>query len=403
MGLKRILKKIIVFFYRIASTVIPVRKNTMVFCSNLGKSYAGNPRAIYQCLQKKESFKEKRCIWFFTQEYLAKKDRELPVGCKIVRYGHPLYYFYLAAAGCLIYDSRQESYFRKRKKAVYLQTWHGTPLKKLALDMDEFHMAGEADAEAYREAFKAESGKWDYLIVQNGFSAETFRRCFAYDGRIIETGYPRNDILADYKKNPSVYRESLLKLRQKLGIGSGKRILLYAPTWRDDCFLGDGWYAFDKGLDFELMERELADEYVLLVKTHYLVKTAPGDIPESCIRSGFVKLCGNEIDIAMLYMLSDMLITDYSSVMFDYSLLEQPMLFFVYDLERYRDKLRGFYFDFEQEAPGPLIEDTQSLATAVRAQECGALHERYESFREKYNSYDKGNASEQVLGYLERH
>lgn len=385
MTVKRILKKMIVFLYKIMAHILPVSRKTVVFMSNMGKNFSGNPRALYKAMQEDERFADYRLVWAFTRAYLA-GNGDTPARGYVV-YGGFKYYYYMAIAGIWVFDTRQEPYLVKRSKNIYLQTWHGTPLKKLGLDLDEVNMAGEKEAaaqervEAYKKAFIDEAAKWDYLLAQNDFSAEIFSRCFGYDGQIIKTGYPRNDELvlrtgaetaagADYGRAETDGGAGADYGRAEADGGAGaddsRRTLLYAPTWRDDMYLEGGWYKYSSLLDFRRLEEELGAEFRIIVKLHYLVKLQPGDIPQECIDSGFVSIIGNECDIADLYLQADGLITDYSSVMFDYSLTGRPMFFYCYDLEAYRDRLRGFYFDFLEEAPGPVSNTVEQLTADIR-------------------------------------
>ena len=395
--IRKILKRAVVALYKLESRVLPIRKDVVLFMSNMGKNYSGNPKAIYETLEKVDKNGQLKIYWAFTSLYLKENGENALTGrAKAVRYGSFRYYRILATAGKWVFDTRQEPYLVKRKGCSYIQTWHGTPLKKLGLDISEMNMAGEEKKESgisdskavekYHNSFREESAKWDYLLAQNDFSAETFRRCFDYKGKMLLTGYPRNDILV---------REGLKNEK------SGKKVILYAPTWRDDSYIGNGWYGYDSPLDFEYLEKTIGDKCRIIVKLHYLVHLKKGDIPESCINSGFVTVCGNDVDIAELYLKADALITDYSSVMFDYALLGRPMFFFAYDLKDYRDRLRGFYFDFEQEAPGPISEtNEQLLADISESFADGRFSEKYELFRKKYNMYDHGHASEKIAELL---
>ena len=423
-GIKKILKKAIVALYKLESRVLPMRKDVVLFMSNMGKNYSGNPKAIFEALVRIDSEKKCRPVWAFTALCLSENDRSvLPQNTEIVKYGSFKYYRLLATAGKWVFDTRQEPYLVKRKGCTYIQTWHGTPLKKLGLDIDEMNMSGETEGasrsgetektvgqdklKSYHESFRNEAAKWDYLIAQNDFSAETFKRCFDYRGEILCTGYPRNDVLVRNARTSNPAGE--------------KKILLYAPTWRDDRYLGNGWYGYDSPLDFNKLEKTIGDRCRIILKLHYLVHLKPEDIPKSCIDSGFVTVCGNDEDIADLYLKADGLITDYSSVMFDYSLLNRPLFFYAYDLESYRDRLRGFYFDFVEEAPGPisktedeLLEDI--LESGILSEDSDELSEKndndainleksrytkkYREFQKKYNMYDDGQASEKIAQLL---
>ena len=143
-----------------------------------------------------------------------------------------------------------------------------------------------------------------------------------------------------------------------------------------------------------------------MVKLHYLVKCDKDAFPASCIDSGFLRVADSSEDIAGLFAEADALITDYSSVMFDYALLDRPMFFYTYDLERYRDDLRGWYFDFEKEAPGPLSRDTESLINDIKDLSEGGpeslkWQEKRRAFKERFAGFEDGHASERTARKLE--
>jgi len=150
-------------------------------------------------------------------------------------------------------------------------------------------------------------------------------------------------------------------------------------------------------MDFDLLKESLGEEYVCIVKYHYLVKESR----DWSTYNGFIYNFDMCDDIALLYLVSDMLITDYSSVMFDYSLLNRPCLFFAYDLDNYKDNLRGFYFDFIEEAPGPIVSTTPELIKAIKNYNTEEYAEKYKEFSLKFNHADKGNASDEVVDLIQ--
>jgi CDP-glycerol glycerophosphotransferase len=182
------------------------------------------------------------------------------------------------------------------------------------------------------------------------------RRAFSYDGDVCESGYPRNDLLCSGEA-PQVAE----RVRRRLGLPDGKRVVLYAPTWRDNQYYASGRYRFDFRLDLERAWQQLGDDYVVLLRGHHHMAD---DVPEGG-RPGFAINVTAYPDISELFLVSDILVTDYSSVMFDFAATGRPMLFFTYDLEQYRDNLRGFYFDFAAEAPGPLLATSDEVLAAI--------------------------------------
>lgn len=358
----------------------PILKNTILFESFFGKSYSDSPKYIYEYLAKNsaESF---RSVWV-----IDKPDTVIPFKHKKIKRYSLLYYYYLARSQYFVFNGRQPEWAVKRKGSKFLQTWHGTPLKKLVFDMDDITSASPK----YKQQVYKQSRAWDYLIAPNAFCSETFRRCFMYDNKLLETGYPRNDIMH------APEREKIAAdLRKKLGIAQDKKTILYAPTWRDDEFYGKGQYKFDLQLDLKLLQKQLGDQYVILLRTHYFI----ADSLDVSSLKGFAYNLSKYDDISELYLISDILITDYSSVFFDYANLKRPMLFFTYDLENYRDILRGFYFDIEELVPGPLLYTTQEVADAVLGIEevSREYRQRYDEFYHRFCEWEDGHAAEKVV------
>jgi CDP-glycerol glycerophosphotransferase len=225
------------------------------------------------------------------------------------------------------------------------------------------------------------------LVSPNRFSTSVLRGAFGYTGKVLECGYPRNDLLhaADRAKVAA-------SVRERLGIPEGSRVVLYAPTWRENQPKQAGRYALDLQLDLDAAERAIGDDAVLLVRRHYLVGgTIPG--------SDFVRDVTRHPDVSELLLISDVLVTDYSSLMFDFAQTGRPMLFHTYDLDHYRDTLRGFCFDFEAQAPGPLLGTSDEVIAALRDPRAAtaAYADAYDRFREVFCDLDDGNAAAGVV------
>ncbi len=210
-----------------------------------------------------------------------------------------------------------------------------------------------------------------------------------YEGKMLEYGYPRNDIL--YWPNKD---EIAKDLRKKLGIPEDKKTILYAPTWRDDEHYGKGEYKFTLALDLKLMMEKLSDEYVVLLRTHHYI----ADNIDTTGLEGFVYNLSKYDDISEIYLISDICITDYSSVFFDFANLKRPVLFYTYDIEKYKNQLRGFYIDMNTEVPGPLLYTSEEVVDAILNidQINEEYKERYEKFYKRFCCYDDGNASKHI-------
>ena len=389
--IKWFLKKLVLIYYRILTFVLPLRKDVVVFTGSLGRSPFGSPRAI--CDKMIEEGLDRK----YKLYYILDNPGAADIGGNVVKVKNSRlrFYYVMAVAGIWVCDTRLQNYIIKRKGVVYIQTWHGTPLKKLALDMNNVEMAESRDIESYKREFVKNSASWDYLVSQNPFSTEVFKRAFAFKKNIVECGYPRNDVL--FYGNTPAYKE---KLRRKYNIPDGKKVMLYAPTWRDNKYYNNSDYKFETELEFSKMKEHFCSEWVLLAKYHYMVK----DNKDYSEYDGFVMPMKAESDIAELYLISDILITDYSSVMFDYSILGKPMFFYVFDYESYKNELRGFYFDLAECAPGPLVNDTASLIAAIDGVVNGNESEKYkpayDEFVKRFNPFDNGSASEKIADII---
>ena len=383
--IKAILLQIYKVIFVLAGKVLPKNNKLIVFESFLGKQFSDNPRSLYEYMIDQYG-DEYELVWSVDRRYVDVFEEN---NIKYLKRFSLKWLLTLNRAGLWISNSRMPLWIPKPRKTKYLQTWHGTPLKRLALDMDAVLMPG-TDTESYKKNFTTESSKWDYLISPNPYSTEIFRRAFNFNKTMLETGYPRNDILVNNNNE-----DYINKLKIDMGIRRDKKIILYAPTWRDNEYYQRGKYKFDIKLDLERMRESLSDDYVILLRMHYLI----AENIDTSKYDGFVIDMSKYEDIRDLYLISDILLTDYSSVFFDYAILNRPVLFFTYDLESYRDNLRGFYFDFEKEAPGPLLYDTAEIIEQVHLIENGEFEfsERLAEFRKVYCSLEDGAASKRVM------
>ncbi len=357
-----------------------------VFESYGGLQCSCNPRAIYGELRRRAPGLE--FAW-------VTKDGQftVPAGSRQLVAGSREHYEAMAQARYLVTNDLLPRWYRKRDGQFYLQTWHGTPLKRIGLDIEPPRLPGIV---AYLERQNEDTPKWDLLLAPSAFAVPIFRSAFAYDGEIAETGYPRNDVLSGPGRG-----ERAAQVRRDLGIPEGKRVVLYAPTWRDDAFQQGGRYRFEPRLDLQAAARALGGsggDFVIALRTHFNVRDP---LRESSADTGLVDVTRYP-DIADLYLISDVLITDYSSAMFDFAVTGRPMLFFTYDLERYRDQLRGFYFDFEAEAPGPLLTTTADVIEALRGVgQVAASHQgAYEAFTSKFCALEDGHAAARAVDRL---
>ncbi|SDB87701.1 CDP-glycerol glycerophosphotransferase family protein [Shouchella lonarensis] len=364
---------------------LPVNERLVMFESYSGKQYSCNPRAIYEYMREQKM--DYTLIWSVKKQHERLFEEN---GVRYVRRLSLQWFLLMARAKFWVINSRMPNWVPKPVHTVYVQTWHGTPLKKLVADMTDVKMPG-VTKQAYVKHFHAESSHWDYLISPNRYSSDIFRRAFQFKKEMLETGYPRNDVLTT-KSHP----DAIAALKKKFAISTDKKVFLYAPTWRDDEHAGPGAYTFQLQIDLDTFRETYGARAVLLVKLHSFIS-------EKLDLSSYndcVKDVSTYYDINELYLVSDMLITDYSSVFFDYANLGRPIIFFTYDLERYRDEVRGFYFSLEEEAPGPIVRTTEALLAAIgRFEEegLGLYEDAYTRFQEKFCALEDGQATKRVV------
>jgi CDP-glycerol glycerophosphotransferase len=345
-----------------------------IYFDSWGGQFSDNPRAISEEIHRRGLDFEH--VWAANDAVAA----ELPDWVTRVAPGSAAQLAAMARSRYLVANSTMPGYHRKRAGTTFMQTWHGTPLKRIGFDIKD-----PAAAQKARAALGPNIGNWDMLLSPSTFSTKIFRDAFRYEGPILETGYPRNDVLVGDRGDG--LRE---RARARLGVRPGQRVVLYAPTFRDNA-------AFGREDDVEALARELGEGYRVLVRTH------KSDAAGFSARAGSAYTdVSSYADNRELYLAADALVTDYSSLMFDFAVTRKPMLFYTPDLKQYRDELRGFYFDFEAEAPGPLLSTVEELTLALEdVTAVAARHQAaYEAFVARYCDLDDGRASERAVDAL---
>lgn len=365
-----------------------VDDKTIVFESFGGKNYSDSPKYIYEYMQ--QHYPQLNYIWVCTRP----EQTVIPGNAIKVQKGSRAYYQAYAKAKYWVSNARLPLYLNKKENQVYIQTWHGTPLKRLANDMKVVRMPGTTTAN-YKKNFYSEASRWDYLVSPNRYSTNIFKTAFWMDeARIWEIGYPRNDVLVT-RQNDTDY---LNQIKRDLNLPEDKKVIMYAPTWRDDEFVKKGQYLFDLKINLANLQKQIGDDYVILLRMHYLITNAL-DLNGY---EDFAIDVSNYNDISELYLISDALITDYSSVMFDYGILKRPQFFFAYDIEKYDKGLRGFYMDYMNDLPGEIITDEFKLAEELK--HIDKHKERYkdkiEKFYQDFCSLEKGHASQFIGDHI---
>jgi len=342
--------------------------NAVFFESFYGQNASCNPLAIDRALARLQP--QVARYWSVADASVA-----VPEGSTALLEGSAEWWRIRGSVRLLVVNDWLRKRFRKRRYQTVLQTWHGTMLKKIALSRRGLGIRSAI-------ATLRERGRWDILLAQNPYSRGVFRSAYAFTGSVWEEGYPRDDVLLT---------GDAANIRSRLGIPTGVTVLLYAPTWRDDR------PDHVDHLDVARFAGLLGDGYVTLIRGHSRT-LQPG---EDVHASNVLDVTGYP-DVSELFLVADALITDYSSVMFDFTITGKPVFFFTPDLEHYRQKLRGFYFDLIPVAPGPVITTVEELTALVRDRDTvqQQFAEKYRAWRERFNPRDDGHAADRVVKRL---
>ncbi|UFQ15978.1 MULTISPECIES: bifunctional glycosyltransferase/CDP-glycerol:glycerophosphate glycerophosphotransferase [Streptomyces] len=342
-----------------------------------------SPRAVHEELVRRGADVEH--LWVTHDQ-----QTRVPAGAKAVEEHSAAWYEALARCRRIVTAGHLPEFFERREGQTVVQTWNGAPLKRIGTDLTDSLYADHG----HLDALPRLSRQWDVLVSPNRFSTPHLGRALAYEGEVLEAGSPRNDVLFGDDRQKVAER-----VRNELGVTPDKRVVLYAPTYRDHLAYAPGRFRYEPALDFRAAESVLGDDHVLLVRKHPLTA---GRLPGA--RAPFVRDVTAHPRAAELLLIADVLVTDYSSLMFDFAHTGRPMLFHAYDLEHYRDTVRGFYLDFETSAPGPLLASTGEVVEALRDLDAiAARHtDAYSAFREAYCDLDDGRAAARVAERLMR-
>ena len=375
--------------YKLRGIGQKVDNHIIMFHTFNGQAYSDSPKAIYDYMQKNEKYSDFQYIWAF-KEPNKYKFLENNKNTKVIKSNSKEFEKYLQKAKYWIFNYTVMDYQYPKRNQIFVQCWHGTPLKKLGYDLKNTYNAMNSEEEIHRK-YKLDAKKFKYIISPSKFASEKFISAWNLKNnnmtnKVIEKGYPRNDFLYNFNN------EDIEKFKRKLNLPENKKIILYAPTWRDDEHQAEIGYTYKTQVDFDMLQKELQDEYVILFRAHYLIANS-FDFEKY---NGFVYDVSKIDDINELYIISDILITDYSSVFFDYANLKRPMIFYMYDFNKYKDDLRGFYLDID-ELPGEIIKTDIDLIKAIKETNNFKYNDKYKNFNEKYNYLDDGQATKRVV------
>jgi CDP-glycerol glycerophosphotransferase len=361
-------------YYRLQRRA-PVEDDLAVFAAYWYRGYACNPRGIYEKLR--ELAPGVRAVWIVEEKHAA----EFPSDVEHLIAGTRQYYRLLARAKYFVNNVNFPNDYVKRSGTVHVQTHHGTPLKTMGLDLRDAYMEGRG---MNFERLLRRAARWDYSISQNVFSTLVWERTYPTRYESLEVGYPRNDVLANATE------DDVERARSLVGIEPGTRSILFAPTHRE--YQAD----YQPTVDIGRLAEELGPEFTILLRLHYFY----GERNPPTAGSGAARILDvtSHASIEELCLAADCLVTDYSSLMFDYAVLDRPLVIHAPDWQEYRT-LRGTYFDLLAQPPGVVTTTQEELVTAFRSgaawgEEAARLRS---AFRERFCSLEDGRASERVV------
>jgi CDP-glycerol glycerophosphotransferase len=366
----------IAVFNRVLSR-LPVRTGLVVFESHLGRHYSDNPKYLYRELRR--SGRPITAVWAY-----ASSPKGFPEDAVLVRRGSWRYFLALARAQFWVDNQGFPDGLRKRRETTYIQTWHGSAVKPMGLDQPRLKRASAGERARLRRMVE----RYDCFLVRSDHDVETLCAGLGVRAELLRAGYPRNDPLVNGVDGDPELAAEVEALRASLGLDGGRRTVLYAPTFSTGPDGRPGGL-LEPPVDPEVFARELGEEFVLLVRPHYLCKAGVPPGARAVMRDA-----GAVPDATPLLLLADVLVTDHSSIMFDFALLDRPI---VLHLPDGRDAAPG-YLDLSRDGPGPVTRTERELVAVLAGLDAAeAVHgPRRRAFAARFGEHDRGTAARTV-------
>lgn len=355
--------------------IFPINKKKIVLCTVRGAKYGDNPLYISDELRKRNDRYE--IVWLVKEELMVEKEEHL----RFVKYGYWSEVYHLSTAKVWIDTNMKFCGTLKRKGQLYIQTWHGSyGIKKIGRDL------GDRLPLIDRRYYNYNSKIIDLMVSNSKKTSEIYRRAFGYSGKMLEYGSPRNDIF---------FRDNLAninKVKKKFNVEEEK-ILLYAPTFRKGYKVNNFNLNYQNLID--ILEAKTKMTWIVLVRLHpYNLREA-----EVITYSNKVRNASYYSNMEDLLVASDILITDYSSCMFDFVTTGKPCFLYATDVEEYRND-RDYYFDI-RELPFPLAENNKQLEQNILSFNEEIYRKKLNRLFEEVGLCETGHASEAVVDYIE--
>lgn len=378
---KEIRMKVFIQIYYILRIFTKVNNKRILFEAYWGKSISCNPKAMMDYMIE-NGYNDYQFIVVYNGKDKISNNRVKYVNIRSIDY-----LYYLCTSKYWVVNSHIMGELKPKKNQVYMQTWHAAgAFKKFGLDIIE----SEDDRDHEKLVWRKEAQNWDYLLCSSEEVREIYSNAFGVSEDIIyPIGIPRNDCFYD--------KEKILELKKyinsQIGNNLGKKIVLYAPTFRDN-------REFKLMFDFDKLYKELGDEYVILLKLHPNIMDDAINIDEKY--SNFVFNFSHYGEMQELLLAADLLITDYSSVIFDFALTGNPIILYSYDLDEYKNEIRGFYYEYESFVPGPIVKTENQLIKEIKNYDelKSRNSNRVKNFAKKFNQREEKSSSQLAVELL---
>ena len=357
-AIQAIYRVVMSFVFRVMGLFIKTDEKLVLFVSFMGLNFNDSPKAIYDYMQIHPEYKGYRCVWAF-------EDPSKFPNLETVKIDTPAYFRTALKAKYWITNTNIERGLRfKKKDQKYLNTWHGIALKYIGNDV------------AGRNDFNFDTV--DHLCVCGDYDERVYKSAFrAKESSYLRVGLPRNEELWN------VTDEKKAEMRRKLGIPTDKKVILYAPTWRESTDGGKS-YEIKPPIHFDEWKKELGDRYVVLFRAHHQTTKVLGVRYDEFVREASSYPAVNDLMIA-----ADILITDYSAIAFDYSILCRPIFCYAYDYDTYLTE-RGTYFQIDDKYPNKSCRTEEELLARIKGIDYKAECANTKRFRDVFIQYGIG-------------
>lgn len=354
------------FILKIIGIFIKIDNKLVLFNSFGGNKFDDSPKAIYDYMKSSKKYKQYTLIWALNDPTIVTEKNVNTVKNNTLKF----FITALKAKYWITNSSMERGLKFKKKQTIYIDTWHGTAIKHIGKDENNSNII-----------FRVSES--DYMFSQSEYDRKIFSKCFEYPKeKILLTGLPRNDELCNVNK------EEIEKIKKKLGLPMDKKIILYAPTYREYNRDSNGC-VLAPPVNLKKWKEKLENKYILLFRAHYEVKKIMGITEDEFIKDYSNYKCLND-----LLKISDILISDYSSIMIDYSILERPILNYIYDYEEYSQK-RGLYFDIREKLPDNCIQNEDELLERIKNIDYKLEQRKTKKFKNEFVEVC-GNASKYI-------